>query len=400
MWKDSNFKLQVLIPDGDTLLSLSVVRCLSEVKNISIHIVSRKKWVETRFSNKIDSFSHFRKSKSNLEFIDFLTEIVENKNINVILPVHYPAIRLLSAYRHIFDAKSIKLFTSPVDQLDLANDKGTLAKLLLSFGISHPTTTELSCLESDDKLNYPFLIKPKTGWNGNKIFKVNNKIDFLKICSEIPDKNKYLIQNYILGYDIDMSVLCENGKILNYTIQKGYLNSEIPFQAPMGIEFSRNDEIFKSVKKMMMKLNWSGVAHIDLRYDELTKKFLVIEINPRFWGSVQGSSKVGVNFPYLYCLASLGRYSGQDSGAYKLESYVNNRGLIKILQSKFKTGSKKKLKFPNNSPLKEDFLDPLPKSFKYLEKLFLKFNLKKSLTRNAIVFGVHRNNVQKKKVFP
>jgi D-aspartate ligase len=371
MGNDSKLKLHVLIPDGDTILSLSVIRCLSDLENVDLHIVSSKKWVESRFSRKIKSFTLYAESNNDEGFIQFLTEIIKNKNINVLVPIHYPTIRLLSKYRQVFEACNIRVFTSSAEQLDLANNKGTLAKLLLSNGIPHPKTTELSCLESDEIIDYPMLLKPKNGWNGNKIFKVNKSSEFLKICAKIPDKNKYLLQNYIVGYDIDMSVLCENGHILNYTIQKGYVNSSSPYEPPKAIEFLTNNEIFENVKKIMKKLNWTGVAHIDLRYDERTKQFLVIEINPRFWGSVDASKKVGVNFPYLYCLASLGIHP-EPHDYYRLETYANNRGLLKILFSKFTIGSKT-YKFPDNISLKEDLLDPLPKIFKYVNKVFIKF---------------------------
>ena len=59
-------------------------------------------------------------------------------------------------------------------------------------------------------------------------------------------------------------------------------------------------------KKLMKSLNWSGVANIDWRYDENNKVFKIIEINTRFWLSTDASSIAGVNFPYLYCLSSLG----------------------------------------------------------------------------------------------
>ena len=368
----SNIKMNVLIPDGDTILSMSVIRCVSDLENVNIHIASSKKWVESRFSRKIMSFTFYRRSDHEEDFIDLLTEIIKNKKINVLLPIHYPTIRLLSKYRHVFKAFNMRVFTSAVEELDLADNKGTLAKLLLSNGIPHPKTIELSDFTSGTKIEYPILLKPKKGWNGNKIFKASDKEEMIKISSDLVDQNKYLMQNYIVGYDIDMSVLCEKGNILNYTIQKGYMESASPFEPPKAIEFLTNNQIYDSVKKMMKKLNWTGVAHIDLRYDERSKQFLVIEINPRFWGSVDASKKVGVNFPYLYCLASLGIYP-ETHDDYRLETYANNRGLLKILFSKFTVGTKK-YKFPENVSVKEDLLDPLPKMFKYVNKAFLKIN--------------------------
>jgi D-aspartate ligase len=61
------------------------------------------------------------------------------------------------------------------------------------------------------------------------------------------------------------------------------------------------------VRAVMAELHWSGVAHVDLRAHEESGEISIIEINPRFWGSVLGSLHAGVNFPYLACLNALGQ---------------------------------------------------------------------------------------------
>ncbi len=157
-----------------------------------------------------------------------------------------------------------------------------------------------------------------------------------------------------------MSVLCENGNILAYTIQQGYIFSKTSFSMPHGVKFLKEEEIYETIKKLIKKLEWSGFAHIDLRFDEEEKNYKVIEINPRIWGSIELSKSVGVNFPYLYCLASLGVEF--DVPKYRFEKCVTNIGLVKVLKSKI---YKKSIKYPDNTIIMSDILDPIPALYKF-----------------------------------
>ena len=50
---------------------------------------------------------------------------------------------------------------------------------------------------------------------------------------------------------------------------------------------------------LIQKCKYTGVGHIDLRVDTKDKKVKLIEINPRFWGSLDYSTAIGLNFAHL-----------------------------------------------------------------------------------------------------
>jgi hypothetical protein len=81
----------------------------------------------------------------------------------------------------------------------------------------------------------------------------------------------------------------------------------VAFRPPGGVEFVHDERVIGVVRELMAAVRWSGVAHVDLRYDSNTGAVNIIEVNPRFWGSVLASLHAGVNFPHLACLAALGR---------------------------------------------------------------------------------------------
>lgn len=183
------------------------------------------------------------------------------------------------------------------------------------------------------------------------------------------DKNKFtytnLVQEYIEGYDIDCSVLCKEGNILAFTIQKGNMIGKSEFVPQIGLDFLYEPELYRVVERLMKSLNWSGVAHIDMRYDKNDKQFKVIEINPRFWMSLNASLLAGVNFPYLYCLASMNEKFERPE--YEFMKYVNLKGLVKMIRLKKSVLLKPGFIF-NNTPLKLVLKDPLPTMYKFTSK--------------------------------
>lgn len=368
-----NKKINLLILDEGTPLPIFVVNCFSENTDVNIHILSSKKRVESRYSKYTNSFTYHKRIDDNDFFNKVKAEIL-SKKINTLLAVNVPLILFLSKHKEQLEQLNISVIVSSINSLQIADNKGKLAKYLKEFNISIPITYELNSINDFENLKYPLMIKPKTGWNGSKITKIENKEKYQEEVKKIISKEKYIIQDYIDGYDVDMSVLCKNGNILAYTIQKGFIKGLSTYAPPRGIEFLYNEELYKVVEKMMKNLEWSGIAHIDLRYDEIEKKFKVIEINPRFWGSIEASKMVGVNFPYLYCLTTLGiEYK---IPKYRYEKYANNRGLIEIIKSKINF-NQKAIDFPENTSIKRDLFDPMPRIFKYSTKLLNKISPKK-----------------------
>ena len=115
----------------------------------------------------------------------------------------------------------------------------------------------------------------------------------------------------------------------------------------------------------MNSLQWSGLAHIDLRFDSDTNTFKVIEINGRFWGSVDASMLVGVNFADLYIRVSLGESVEQIN--YKTKTYLSLKGLVKhIKRAPLKVFNFSFLK--NQTPLFFSIKDPLPVILRFVNR--------------------------------
>lgn len=357
-------KIKVLIPDGESHLLLYVVNCLSQADDVDIYVISQTKHNPMRYSRHIKGFSFCANTDSELDWIEAINSEVMKHSIDVIMPIFETGIKkLIKNKKKLVNQGALGLLPSLKDYC-IAFNKNQLAKHLefnnLPFSKSE-VISSVEGLEKIDNLNFPIIIKPVEGFGGGQgIYKFNSIVDLQKHFNKTGCNYETLIQEYVEGYDIDCSVLCKDGKILAYTIQKGNMMGAHQFSPQFGLEFLYDDKLYKVVEKLMKSLNWNGVAHIDMRYDRFTDQFKAIEINTRFWVSVEASLIAGVNFPYLYVLASMGK--SFEKPDYSFIDYVNFKGLIKKMS---KNILDPKILALNNS-LKFVLNDPFPMIYKFV----------------------------------
>jgi len=377
--KEKQRQISVLLPEGHITYMTLVVNCLAQQKNIMIYVISNLRFSELSLSKKTSNFAYYPKTNNETDWIINIEKEIKKHTIDLIIPIDTYGIRTLIKNKNTISFSN-KLGVLPtLENFNIADNKSLLARHMLKFNIAFPNTlyyTKEELLE-DVIEDYPILIKPVEGFSdGEGILKFNG---FQELKTHLMSKKlnyNFIIQNYISGYDIDCSVLCKNGEILAFTIQKGNLEGVREFAPNLGVEFLYNEELYLTVEKLMKSINWSGVAHIDMRYDQNDNTFKVIEINTRFSGSLDASLVSGVNFPYLYTLASLNL--GFSKPKYNHVKYLNLMGLKKTIKSNILFLFNLKFIF-NNTTVKFYIYDPLPLIYimsNKIKSMLKKYNLK------------------------
>jgi len=302
----------VLIPDAESGHTLPVTRCLSDIKGIEIHSLSKDPKSASRYSLRSKSFRVVETDESNEIKIDYLLKAIKRTNADIIFPIDEASVYYFSKNINHFN-KVVALPPIPsVEIFEKSTNKGLLAEFLTNKNIPTPKTIIANkTTEFFTKLRnmpFPVVAKPAIGHGGIGIRKFDNYEKAEKFFTEEIDNRfgDYVAQEFIDGYDIDCSILCKSGVIMAYTIQRGFIPRAHPFAAPAGIQFLKNDELLSVVNRFAKEIKYNGIAHIDLRFDNKTKSYILLEVNARYWGSITGSLIVGVNFPYLACLLAKG----------------------------------------------------------------------------------------------
>ena len=367
--KKDEHQFSVLIPDGESKYLMLVLNCLSLVKGIKVHLMSNdKKYTALRYSNRVCSYSYYPITTDDSLWISNINKELTKYKIDILMPIFNKGTQALNMNKNLLKKECILVPLPPLDSLNTALDKWSLAKHMKDHMINGPHSINLKPEEFQhiDELNFSFpcLIKPTVNTGGGiGILKINSKEELIKYINNKNPVHSILLQEYINGFDLGCNVLCSQGQILATTIQKGNLYNNIPYSPQIGLQFIKEDKALELAKKLMKSLNWSGVANIDMIYDQDRDLVQILEINPRYWLTIDASAIAGVNFPYLYCLNALN--VNFEIPAYSELIYLNLKGLVKsvrkdpLLLFNFKF-------IWNNTPLKFAIKDPIPMIYHFI----------------------------------
>lgn len=226
-------------------------------------------------------------------FAKTVNAIVRHSPHVVLIPADCDAIRLVNRVR-----ERLHVRTTPIPEqatLDMLDNKWRFHEFCRQHELAVPHTR---LLQSKHELNYdeavsdfgvPFVVKPidQAGSTGVRIIRSKPEFEreILHNCDY--DYGTLIVQSYIDGEDIDISLLSLGGRLCAFAIQQNE-QSRIVFLA--------DDELEAMAAELCRASAYHGVMHIDARRETATGTMYLIESNPRFWASLTASVWCGLNF--------------------------------------------------------------------------------------------------------
>jgi len=295
----------VLITDCFSRKTLSAVRSLGE-KGLKVHIVTHKRLSPAAYSSYVNKSFFLSNPVSNRDkYREELISLIKTNNYDCVMPMDTETITII-----LDKMDELKNFTSipfaSKEIFDKANDKWKTYQLSCQLNIPVPKSFLPKTKEELDnilkQLNFPVIIKPRSSFGSRGVFKANNTKEFEKYYETI--KSRYglpIIQEYINkeGQGMGVGILCDNGNILASFSYKRL--REFPINGgPSTLRESTNNELIKDYAALILKkLNYHGVAMVEFKHDLNDNLPKLLEINPRFWGSLELAHISGINFPFL-----------------------------------------------------------------------------------------------------
>lgn len=305
--------MTAIITTANSIKALIAVRSLGR-KGIGVTTADKQRFSLSSISKySKDYFIYPSPAKSPSEFISSLISLIEKHKYDVLMPVHSEDTYLIAKYRSYFDP-IIKLPLQDYSTIMQVNDKGYLMKAANNLGIRVPQTYLIDDLISlhqiVDKIEFPAVIKLRETSSSIGLSYVNSKNELISKYKEtissfnLSASNYPLIQEYIKGDGYGVSLLFNQGDLRAKFTHKRI--REYPITGgPSTYRISvKNPEMENIAIELLKHFNWHGVAMVEFKLDSNNKPVLM-EINPRFWGSVNQAIQSGVDFPYLLYMMAL-----------------------------------------------------------------------------------------------
>ncbi|UQN11300.1 ATP-grasp domain-containing protein [Methylococcus capsulatus] len=154
--------------------------------------------------------------------------------------------------------------------------------------------------EAVEKMGLPLIAKPVNNHGGVGVTKVDQWPD--ESVVQAIDYSPVLVQEYIDGEDICVSLFCE----------KGICRRCVVYQRKNGeYRFRPHGELIEMAQTVARYLQVDGVICFDARLASDSGILYLIECNPRFWYNLDYALLAGVNFVAL----GLPECSGLEDGA-------------------------------------------------------------------------------------
>lgn len=297
--------MSVLVTEAHSRIALAISRSLGK-KGLKVGCISHKAYAHSFFSRYCHSrFLCTNPSENSLLFIKTLLKLLKHENFDVLLPVEQETVLLISKNKALF-APYVKIPFVDFNKMVKATNKAFLMKFASKLGIPHPKTYLINSADEvrkvSEELDYPIVIKPSIGSGAWGVTYARTPADLRtkfeglhRIIGEYP-----LVQEHVPGVGYGVEALYNEDSQLRAVVVHKRLE-EYPMTGGQSTvrETVRDREIESLAIKLLSAFKWYGVANVEFKRDISTGRPVLMEINPRFWGSLSLAIAAGVDFPSL-----------------------------------------------------------------------------------------------------
>ena len=246
------------------------------------------------------------------QYVDFLENYLTRHRHQVLMPMEEDTLLLLAQHRERF-ARLTRLPSATYENLLFARDKLKVLRRAEALEIPTPKTYEISSIDDiaalTGQLQYPVVVKPRVGSGSAHRYYVSEPSQLSPILERLFHSGHLpLVQERLPadGVGIGASFLLDQ----EHRIRASFIHRRIrEYPVEGGPSTLRESIIHDQVRhdgaRLAQNLHLTGVTMVEFKVDSRDGKAKLLEVNPRFWGSLALAINSGVNFPYLLALVAL-----------------------------------------------------------------------------------------------
>ncbi|MBI2899407.1 MAG: ATP-grasp domain-containing protein [Planctomycetes bacterium] len=291
--------MKVVVTDANSRVALAVVRALGRAGH-RVLAVEQRRFASRTPAAFVSRHVSDRRVLPDLEdgFVAALAEVSEDAD--VVIPVSTNV--LLAVARE----RSPKVPVPPLETMLRANDKMSVLDVARRAGVPVPE------IYSPGNARFPAVVKMRDDAGtyldpGERYRIVSDAAEMREALAAFPSA---VVQEKVEGDARGCGFLARDGELLAAFCHRRVREYPIAGGPSAMCESIVDGTLTAHARALARELRWTGVAMAEFKGGRL------LEINPRFWGSLPLALRAGINFPDLLCRMAAGQAVGP-VGSYR-----------------------------------------------------------------------------------
>ncbi len=304
--KNSSSDCQVLITDGQTRAGLAVARSLAR-RGISVLVLGAEPQslaFHSRFVKRaVPAPSPADRPKA---FLDLVLRLIRECRVRLAIPISDQAVLLFDRHRPLLENQTRLAMAEP-EALRSVLDKRLSLALAAKLGVPCPRQFELKSKgqipEMIKALGFPMVLKRP----GDPADPRVPRFDFRVLYAHDEDELRGHLLRHCRNDQYPIFQELATGEVHNLCCfgAKGELLAVHEYRSVRRLGgagvlreiVESSPELVKYAQALLAALRWDGVAHVGFFVNRENGRVWFMEINGRFWASIQGSIHAGWDFP-------------------------------------------------------------------------------------------------------
>lgn len=323
--------MKALVLDGDTRAAVEVLHALTD-RNVAVDVACERDCLAFQSRRVRNPLRQPQVEQTGAAFIEWLRKVDRESSYALIVPSSemsvYPFLSLGES-----DPLRKKAVLPSTESLRTALNKLLTLETALKLQIPVPRTRFISpgavIPECD---SYPVVLKPISSLVQNGRFEAvrpvvaNDESQRKRHLESMLKKCAVLQQEYVAGRGIGVEMLYCHGELVwhfaHERLHEGCGSPGLGSGSTYRRSITPSAALLRHSKELLDALEWHGVAQVEFKVAD-DGRYWLMEINPRFWGSLALAVDSGVDFPWgLLCLALGNELPPQP--AYKIHHYTRH----------------------------------------------------------------------------
>ena len=213
-----------------------------------------------------------------------------------------------------------RLLAPPQEAYERVTDKARLLQLAQQLGVPAPATViatdPAQIFAAAAQLGYPLILKPARSRyalqgriQATAVRAVQNEAELQTLLPQLDwlAAMPCLVQQFIPGHGAGVFALYGRSGALAWFAHRRLREKPPSGGVSVLCESAHSDPLLQAhAQQLLDAAHWQGPAMVEYRIDTQGKPYLM-EINGRFWGSLQLAVDAGVDFPALWLREGLGQ---------------------------------------------------------------------------------------------